>query len=114
MFVAVIFLFVFTMIFGIGSLFKDSEPYKMSFNQVVHSQQVRSYLGIPIERGFISGNMQISGPEGVANLSYSIEGPKGEASVAVRAFKELNKWSIECLVVNYEGDKEQTTIVPCQ
>ena len=113
-FVGVMFIFAFIMVFGIGSLFKDSEPFKMSFSQVVNSQEVLSHLGSPIESGFVSGNMQTSGPEGSANLAYSIEGPKGEATVAVRAFMELSKWSIECLVVNYEGTNEQTAIVPCQ
>jgi len=113
-FVGVMFIFAFIMVFGIGSLFKDSEPFKMSFSQIVNSQEVLSHLGSPIESGFVSGNMQTSGPEGSANLAYSIEGPKGEATVAVRAFMELSKWSIECLVVNYEGTNEQTAIVPCQ
>lgn len=113
-YVLVIFIFFLMMVFGMGGLFKDSEPYKMSFSQVFSSQEVQHYIGSPIESGFVSGNMQTSGPEGSANLTYSIEGPNGEAIVSVRAFMELGKWTIECLVVNYEETHEQTAIVPCE
>ena len=102
------------MVFGIGSIFKKSAPYRMSFNHVTNSQEVESRLGSPLESGFITGNMRTSGPDGSANLAYSIEGPKGEAFVAVEASMRLNKWSIDCLVVNYEGSSEQTVVVPCE
>ena len=112
--VTVLFLFAFIMVFSIESIFKDSEPYKESFRKVIESPEVSSLLGSPIESGLISGSMQTSGPEGLANLAYSVEGPKGGASVAVRAYMELNSWVIECLVVNYEGTDQQTTIIPCK
>jgi len=112
-FVGVIFLFAIIMMFGIGSIFKDSEPYKISINYVTNSQEVMSRLGVPVETGFVSGNMQTSGPEGSANISYSIEGSSGEATVAVKAIMEMSTWSIECLIVNYEGSNEKTILVPC-
>mgnify|MGYP003994172255 FL=1 len=72
-----------------------------------------SRVGVPVETGFVSGNMQISGSEGFANISYSIEGSSGEATIAVKAIMEMSIWSIECLIVNYEGSNDTTILVPC-
>jgi len=112
-FIGVMLLLALVMVFGIGSIFKNSEPYKMSISHVTNSQKVMSRLGTPIETGFVSGSMQTSGPDGLANIAYSIEGPNGEATVAVKAVMDMSTWSIECLIVNYEDTNEKTILVPC-
>ena len=112
-FVSVILFFCIAVTFLILSIFKDSEPYKISMNYVTNSQEVMSRVGLPVEIGFVSGNMQTSGPEGFANISYSIEGSSGEATIAVKAIMEMSIWSIECLIVNYEGSNDTTILVPC-
>jgi len=106
-FVAVMLVFSVVMVFGIGSIFKDSEPYKLSLSMVTNSNEVMSRIGSPYETGFVSGNMSTSGPEGLANLAYDIEGPNGEATVAVKAKMEMSSWSIKCLIVNYPGLSEK-------
>ena len=112
-FIGIMLLLALVLVFGIGSIFKNSEPYKMSISHVTNSQEVMSRLGTPIETGFVSGSMQTSGPDGFANIAYGIEGPNGEATVAVKAVMDMSTWSIECLIVNYEDTNEKTKLVPC-
>ena len=112
-FIGIMLLLALVLVFGIGSIFKNSEPYKMSISHVTNSQEVMSRLGSPIETGFVSGSMQTSGPDGFANIAYGIEGPNGEATVAVKAVMDMSTWSIECLIVNYEDTNEKTILVPC-
>jgi hypothetical protein len=112
--IAVMFFFFFIIIFGINEIFKTSEAYKMSFDRITNSKEVISHIGSPIKAGFVSGNIRVSGPQGFANISYSIEGSKGEGVVAIKAIEELNSWSIECLIVNYNNSNDQTVLVPCK
>ena len=112
-FIGIMLLLALVLVFGIGSIFKNSEPYKMSISHVTNSQEVMSRLGSPIETGFVSGSMQTSGPDGFANIAYGIEGPNGEATVAVKAVMDMSTWSIECLIVNYKDTNEKTILVPC-
>src|SRR5690606_38258460 len=65
---------------------KSSEPYKQSLAMVQTHLQVTAALGTPIEPGFfLSGNINVSGGSGEADLNYPISGPHGDASVFVIA-----------------------------
>lgn len=112
-FTGIIVVFCVISVFGINALFKNSDAYKVSFAQVSDSKEVQSRIGSPLDSGFIIGSITTSGPDGTASLAYPVEGPKGEAKVALYASKKLNKWTLECLVVNYKSVEEQTIIVPC-
>ena len=112
-FTGIIVVFCVISVFGINALFKNSDAYKVSFAQVSDSKEVQSRIGSPLDSGFITGSITTSGPDGTASLAYPVEGPKGEAKVALYASKKLNKWTLECLVVNYKSVEEQTIIVPC-
>jgi len=89
-FIGVMLVFSVILVFSIGGIFKKSEPYKMSLNEVANSEIVMARIGTPYETGFVSGNMRTSGPEGSANIAYDIEGPIGEATIAVKARMEMS------------------------
>ncbi|MFC3023516.1 cytochrome c oxidase assembly factor Coa1 family protein [Vibrio zhugei] len=112
-FIAAMLIFFVSLFFGVGSLMKGSKPYQVSVYQVQQSSEVVAQLGTPITSGFVNGSIDSSGAGGAANFSYSIEGPKGSGTVYVKANKDLGAWSIQCLVVDYEGTSGRTIIVPC-
>jgi len=104
---------VFAMIFGINKMIKDSDPYKMSFEMTATDPEISNSIGTPVESGFVTGNLQTSGPDGQANLSYEIEGPNGAATVFVHSTMDMGKWSINCLEVQM-SDNSRKVIVQCE
>jgi hypothetical protein len=106
-------LIAFGLFSGINKLFKSSEAYKISLAQVSQSADFMTQVGKPYKTGFVSGNMQVSGPQGYANLAYTIKGPQGNARVLVKAEKAMNQWSIECLSVDYTRSNTRVDLVSC-
>jgi hypothetical protein len=85
---------------------KNSEAFGLSFAEVQRNEQLRMELGEPIEAGlFVTGNIQISGPDGEANLQYSVEGPKAEGQVYVYALKHAGLWELQELVIETPGKR---------
>jgi hypothetical protein len=57
-------------------------------------------LGSPITEGFlVSGNTNVNGASGEANLSIPIAGPKGNGTIYVASRKSLGQWTYSGLVV---------------
>jgi hypothetical protein len=98
---------------SLQSMFKDSEPYKLSLSMINSSSEVTARIGNPLEAGFISGSMQTSGPTGEAMLSYEVSGPSGTGDVAFEATKSLGSWAIDCLVVRFPASEEELFLGPC-
>ncbi len=89
--------------YGIVSLMKNSDAYKMSMREVRASQQVTDVLGKPIKSGwFVTGNIHLNGIEGRADLSIPVSGPICSGTVISRSIKELGSWKIYLLVVQSE------------
>jgi hypothetical protein len=57
-------------------------------------------LGSPIKEGFlVSGNTNVNGASGEANLSIPVSGPKGKGTIYVAAAKSLGRWNYSGLIV---------------
>jgi hypothetical protein len=56
-------------------------------------------LGQPITTGIPGGNIEVRGPEGVANLSFSAKGPNGSGTVYVKATRSLGQWQLQDAVL---------------
>ena len=57
-------------------------------------------LGSPITEGFLlSGNTNVNGASGEANLSIPVSGPKGKGTIYVAATKSLGRWNYSGLVL---------------
>ena len=66
------------LVFGV---IKESGAYQDSLAQAQTDARVVAALGTPIEPGFfVMGNIEVNGPAGTADLSYSISGPNGTAT----------------------------------
>ncbi len=104
---------IFAFFLVINIYIKDSEPYRLSFGIASTDPEVISIVGTPIGSGFVTGNMQTSGPDGEANLSYDIKGPNGSATVFVNSVMKMGKWSINCLEVEMPNNSRKV-IVECE
>ncbi len=91
-FVALIFSIV------LGSL-KSSDVYKESVAKAQANPQVTVALGTPVESGFwVSGNINVSGSGGHADLSIPISGPQGSGTIYVTATKSAGQWNYSTMV----------------
>ena len=95
----------FVAIFGVvGVAMRSSDPYQVALSAASHDPAVIAELGAPIEPGwFTSGQINVAGPTGHANLSIPISGPRGSGTIGVVADKTAGKWTFSTLSVAVEG-----------
>ena len=92
---------------------KQSDVYAMSLAKVQSSQEVTGRLGTPVKPGWwMSGNINVSGPSGNADISFPISGPKGKATVYATGTKSTGRWRLDLLQVAYDGSEERTNLLP--
>lgn len=104
-FIAVIMTFVF-------GLMKSSDAYKLALGKAKSSPEVIEALGTPIKEGyFTSGNINVSGPSGNADLAIPISGPKGDATVYLEAQKSAGEWSFSKLIVEIKGSRKRIDLL---
>jgi hypothetical protein len=97
----------------ISTMMRSSDPYKVALSAAAHDPVVVAALGTPIEAGwFTSGQINVSGPTGHANLSIPISGPRGSATVAVVADKAAGTWTYRTLAVAVEGRAAAVDLLP--
>jgi hypothetical protein len=97
------------LVFGV---IKSSDVYKDAVARAQAYPSVREALGTPIEEGmFISGNINVSGPSGEANLSIPISGPDGEGTIYVVATKSVGQWTFSTLVVEIKDTKQRINLL---
>jgi hypothetical protein len=79
---------------------KSTDVYNEALARAKANPAVIDALGSPITEGFlISGNTNVNGASGEANLSIPISGPNGKATIYVAANKSLGRWNYSGLVV---------------
>jgi hypothetical protein len=82
------------------SAMKSTDVYKDALARAKANSAVTEALGSPITEGFlISGNTNVNGASGEANLSIPISGPKGKGTIYAAANKSLGQWNYSGLVV---------------
>ena len=89
--------FVVSIALIVFSAMKSTDVYKDALARAKVHPAVIEALGSPITEGFlVSGNTNVNGAAGEANLSVPIAGPKGKGTIYVSAKKSLGQW-------NYSG-----------
>lgn len=79
---------------------KSTDVYKDALARARVNSTVIEVLGSPITEGFlISGNTNVNGASGEANLSIPISGPKGKGTIYIAANKSLGRWNYTGLIV---------------
>ena len=96
--------FVFGIVALIFGALKSSDPYRQAVERAKADPAVIAALGEPIATGwFVQGNFSSNGPDGEANLSIPLDGPKADGTLFVVAKKHAGEWRYETLAVNVEG-----------
>jgi hypothetical protein len=92
--------------------FRHSDCYTQALARSSANPQVLEKIGQPIVAGwFVSGNINISGPSGNADISIPISGPKGKGTIFVVAKKSAGEWSFETLQVGIEGQTQRIDLL---
>jgi hypothetical protein len=92
--------FVGSVVLIVFSAVKSTDVYKDAFARTKVHPAVIEALGSPIKEGFlVSGNTNVNGASGDANLSIPITGPKGKGTIYVAAKKSLGQWNYSGMVL---------------
>ncbi|MDR3447554.1 cytochrome c oxidase assembly factor Coa1 family protein [Dyella sp.] len=111
--IPVLFVLLFGGIFwSILSAMKGSDAYKLAVSELQRSEQVTEVLGTPITTGFPMGDIQVTGGDGKANLSFSAEGPKGKGEVYIEAVEAMGQWRVEHAVFEDAATKQRIELQP--
>ena len=107
--------FVLCLMAVITSAFRSSDVYKQAVAKAGENQQVRNLIGEPVKPAWlISGQLNVSGSTGNANLSIPISGPRGKGTIRAVAFKNAGVWRFTVLQVNVEGQSESIDLLSVQ
>jgi hypothetical protein len=89
-------------------IIKQSDAYKIALARAQANPAVIEAIGSPISQtGIVSGNSNVSGAVGEANLSIPLSGPKGKATLYVEAKKSADTWFFQTMVVKIEKTGER-------
>jgi len=92
--------FVGSIVLIVFSAVKSSDVYKDALARAKTHPAVIEALGSPVTEGFlVSGNTNVNGASGEANLSIPVSGPKGKGTIYVAARKSLGRWNYSGLVL---------------
>lgn len=107
----VLFVFaIFALVFGI---LRNSDVCQQAFAMAKANPEVRARLGEPIEMGWlVSGQINVTGASGHADISIPISGPKSSATIYARADKTLGRWEFQRLEVEFGSGGPRTVLVP--
>jgi|ERR1700682_2689235 len=106
---AVFIMSIFLIIMG---AMKSTDIYKDVMAKAKANPAVIEALGSPIKEGlFVSGNTNVNGPSGESNLAIPIYGPKGKATIYLKAEKSLGRWHYSDLVVEIEETKQRIDLL---
>ena len=72
---------------------KSSDVYKQALARAQNDPRVIAALGSPVTPGFfVTGNVNVSGGSGNADITFPIRGPKGKGRVRGRATRDSSGW----------------------
>lgn len=102
--------FLVLVIFG---ALKQTDVYQTAVARAKADPRVTAALGTPIEEGWwLSGNTEVSGGSGEANLSIPISGPKDKGTIYAVATKSAGVWTFSKLTVKVDSSGETIDLNP--
>src|SRR5262245_42723892 len=94
------------------SAIRSTDVYKEALTRARAHPSVIEALGSPIKEGFlVSGNTNVHGASGEANLSIPISGPNGKGTIYVVANKSLGQWNYSGLIVEIAKTHQRIDLV---
>jgi hypothetical protein len=100
---------------AITTSFHNSEVYKQATAKASGNSQVRAALGEPIQLAWIvSGQLNVNGSTGGANLSIPISGPRARGTIHAVAYKSGGVWRFTQLDVSVAGNPASIDLLSMQ
>ncbi len=85
---------------------KNSDAYQGAILRIKNDPAAINALGFPIKEGMLfTGNINISGSSGRADLTIPVSGPKESATAYVLATKSLGEWHFDRLIIQTDDAK---------
>jgi hypothetical protein len=104
--------FVLALMSIIMASFHGSDVYKQALAKASENPQVREQIGEPILAGWLtSGQLNVSGSTGNADLSIPISGPRGKGMIRAIASKSGGVWRFTRLQVNVDGQSSSIDLL---
>jgi len=104
--------FVGSIVLIVFSAVKSSDVYKDALARAKTHPAVIEALGSPVTEGLLlSGNTNVNGASGEANLSIPVSGPKGKGTIYVAATKSLGRWNYSGLVLEIERTHQRIDLL---
>jgi hypothetical protein len=100
---------------AITTSFHNSDVYKQAKARATENSQVRAALGEPIQPAWIvSGQLNVNGSTGGANLSIPISGPRPRGRIHAVANKSGGVWRFTQLDVSVVGKSASIDVLSVQ
>jgi hypothetical protein len=107
--------FVVVLFAVIMATFRSSDVYKQAIARAESDPQVRELIGEPMrQQGLITGQLNVSGNEGSADMSIPIAGPRGKGFIGFVAAKNSGVWRFSRLQVNVTGQASPIDLLSVQ
>ncbi len=105
-------LFVGGLLTIIEASFKRSDTYTQAVSKAHANAQVVEKFGQPIQQGWlVSGNINVSGSSGHADLAIPISGPKSKGTIYVVATRSDGRWRFDTLEVEVSGQEQRIDLL---
>ncbi len=112
-FLALIVGFVALLVVVIFGALKSTDVYKEAVTRAKANPKVAEALGTPLKEGlFLSGNTNVNGASGEADLAIPISGPKGSGTIYLAAEKSAGQWTYNRLEVEVKGSGKRIDLKP--
>ncbi len=109
---ALIVAFVAAIVLLVFGAMKSSDAYKTAVSRARANSAVVAALGSPLHEGmFVSGDVNVNGGTGSANLSIPISGPKGKGTIYAEGTKSAGAWSYKKMVVEIEQSRQRINLL---
>jgi hypothetical protein len=100
---------ILSLVFG---MMKQSDPYQAAIQRAAASPTVVQQLGNPVSpRWWVSGNIQLNGSSGTADLTIPLSGPRGKATVYVIGQKSAGRWTYSLMEVEVDGVESRVNLL---
>ena len=104
--------FVGSVVVIVFSAVKSTDVYKDALARAKSHPAVIEALGSPVTEGFlVSGNTNVNGASGEANLAIPVSGPKGKGTIYVAAKKSLGRWDYSGLVLEIANTHQRIDLL---
>src|SRR5947207_12176838 len=89
-------------------IMKQSDAYKIALARAQANPAAIEAIRSPISQtGIVSGNSNVNGPTGEANLSIPLSSPKKKATLYVEAKKSADPWMFQTMIIKIEKTGER-------